>query len=535
VIVRAFRLGVLVALLLLPAVADAQFARDSSVDWLVSAGSEGERYLRTLQVAGLSPATQWSIRPFSNAALARIAPVDSGHPWASRFRARPASRLWIRPVAPEVWGIFNSTFPYGMNDGPVWAGRGLTVVASAGVQGEVGPLEFVIAPQFFRAQNAGFPLAPNGLTGLRAFADARSPYYIDLPQRFGDSPYQRIDPGQSTVSLNALHLTVGASTANEFWGPAIESPFLLGNNAAGFAHLFAGTDGPLSLGPVILGLRVIAGRLEQTDYSPAPYSARRRSLAGITAVLGVRQLPGLEIGVGRMFESIYPDSGVSLGEILRPLVEGILKTQRARELGNGTGDDTANQLASLFARWAFPSAGVELYGEVGREDHSVDLRDLIEEPDHDLMFMVGLQRVWRRPAGALLSVRGELMNSQISHLNIVRPQAPPYVHFIETQGHTQLGQLLGAPGGYGGGASSLALDLLDATGRKTLSWQRIVREPGTSAVAKKDVMHALTADWVVFRPRIDVKPEVALIYGLNRNGSTDKLNFRLAMSGTAHW
>ena len=60
------RAGVLLMLaLLVPCASKAQIARDSSVDWLVSAGSEGERYLRVLQVAGLAPLSDWSIRPFS--------------------------------------------------------------------------------------------------------------------------------------------------------------------------------------------------------------------------------------------------------------------------------------------------------------------------------------------------------------------------------------------------------------------------------------------------------------------------------------
>ena len=187
-------------LLLLPAALGAQVARDSSVDWLVSAGSEGERYLRTLQVAGLANETHWSLRPFSTREVGRIARPEAVHPWAGRFGARPSRQVWVRAIQPEVGGILNSGFPYGFNDGPVWAGRGLTAVASAGVQGAVGPLEFVLAPQIFRAQNASFPLAPTGRIGPQSFGD---PVYstIDLPQRFGDGSYQRFDPGQSTVRV----------------------------------------------------------------------------------------------------------------------------------------------------------------------------------------------------------------------------------------------------------------------------------------------------------------------------------------------
>jgi hypothetical protein len=533
--VRVYRLAVLVTLMLVPAVANAQIARDTSVDWLMSAGSEGERYLRTLQVAGLSPTTQWSIRPFSNSALASLASADSGHPWAAKFHAASARRMWIRPVAPEVGGIFNSTFPYGMNDGPVWAGRGLTIAASAGIEGAVGPLKFVLAPQFFRAQNVGFPLEPTGLSGPLTFADPRNPTFIDLPQRFGDGAYQRVDPGQSRLSLSLLHLTVGASTANEYWGPAMDSPYLLGNNAAGFEHLFLGTDGQQTLGPLRVGMRVIVGRLTQSDYSSASFENRRRSLAGVIVALGLRRIPNLEIGGARLFENNYPDSGVSLGDILRPLAHGLLKTQRARALGNQTGNEPDNQLASLFARWVFPESGVEVYGELGRDDNAYDTRDLILEPDHDLSYLIGLARTWKRRGGGLLSLHGELLNSRVSHLERVRSQAPPYYHTSVVQGHTQAGQLLGAPTGYGGGSTTVAMDWLSTTGRVSVTWRRVLREPPFLVTDTPDVMHSLSLDALLLGRRFDVMPEATLIYNGNRDGGSDAVDLRMSLVARRHW
>jgi hypothetical protein len=512
--------------------AASQLMRDSSTDWLASAGSETERYLRTLQVAGKTRPIMWSIRPFSGQTLRGLAQADSGQPWEAALAVRPTRAAWIHPIQPELGGIFNSTFPYGINDGPIWAGRGLTASVSVGVEGAAGPLEFRLAPQLFRAQNARFTLGVAGSTGKLVYADPRYPLNIDQPQRFGDGAYQRLDPGQSSVSLHLLHLAVGASTENELWGPAVESPFLLGTNAAGFAHLFAGTDGDVTLGPIDLGGRVIAGRLEQSDYSAAAPSARRRTLAGLVVVGRLRQLPNLEIGAGRVFEQIYPDSGVNLGRLLRPLFEGFLKIHQL----NGTGGtDAANQLASFFARWAFPRSGLEVYGEIGREDHSWDLRDYLLEPDHDMTYMLGLQRAWQRPDGELIAVRGELLNSSMSHLNQVRMQLPPYIHDLIVQGHTNLGQVLGAPGAYGGGATTIAVDWSTKAGRRSLTWRRIDREPPTPGEGVRDIIHALTADRLVFGSRVDLVQEVTLAYNLNRNLGGDALNLRVALTGKAHW
>lgn len=525
--------AVMMALTLAPLHVHAQVARDSSVDWLLSAGSEAERYLRTLQVAGLSSNTQWTIRPFSGGAAARMLRTDAPHPWRDRFHARPSRRLWIRAVQPEVGGIINSTFPVGFNDGPVWAGRGLTAIASAGLQAVVGPLEFAIAPQVFRAQNASFPLAANGRTGPQSFADAIYAT-IDLPQRFGDGSYQRLDPGQSTARLTLLRVSVGISTANEVWGPGIESPFLLGNNAAGFAHAFAGTDGPVHVGSLRLNVRFIAGKLQQSPYSLAGADSSRRYMTGVVISGGISELPGLEIGFGRLFQNAWPDSGVGVGTVLGQLIKNPFKKQLAQTVGDG-GSEPDNQLGSLFARWVFPTSGVELYGELGREDNSYDLRDVVLEPDHDLAYMLGLQRVWRQPSGSLLSVRGEILNTRVTHLQKVRDQSPPYIHSPIVQGHTQIGQVLGAPAGYAGGSTSLALDWFTSRGRATASLRRAMREPPGAFASSKDVEHSLAVDGMLFHRRIDLAPELMLTWNQNRNGLDDAFNARVSMVGRAHW
>jgi hypothetical protein len=527
----AFRAIVPLLLAFAPTPALGQFGRDSSTDWLMSAGSEGERYLRVMQITGQSTPSPWSVRSMSIRERRRLAPVDSTLPWAGRMTPRPVGSRWVRALQPELAGIGNSSFPYGFNDGPVWAGRGLTVSASAGLEGAIGPLEFELAPQVFWTSNGAFPLVPNGRPGLQAFGEAFSDM-IDLPQRFGDGPYQRADPGQSSIRVHLAALAFGVSTANEAWGPAVENPFILGTNAAGFPHVFLGTDRPLTLGPVSGSLRVLVGRLDQSAYS-VPTGFSHRSLAASVFSLGLSYLPGLEVGVARAFMSPWPDEGLSVSGLLRPLLQTPFKASLARKIG-GLGNSPDDQLASVFARWSFPRSGVELYGELGKEDNSFDLRDLIEEPDHDVSYLVGFQRAWRRSPQRVLVLRGELMNSSISRLALVRPQEPAYTHSVSRQGYTQMGQALAAPAGFGGGGTVLALDWFSPDGRQTLTWRHTLRAPYPAATPR-DVQHAVSAEWLLLRPRIDLVPEITGVYELNRPSWGDALNLRLALSARAHW
>jgi hypothetical protein len=493
-------------------------------------------------VIGASPLHPWSVRAFGPAELRRLVPSDSADPWhARRALWADARRVGIRVLIPEVRALFNSAFPYGINDGPVWAGRGITTVLEVGVVGRAGPISLVVAPQIFRAENARFGLMPTGQEGRLAFADGRFPGVIDLPQRFGDSPYMRVDAGQSTLRADLGPIALGFSTANQYWGPAAEHPILLGNNAGGFQHAFVGTARPVNLWLVRLHSRVIWGRLDQSNYSPMEPSASRRFATGLVAAVNPRGVPGLELGAARFFHMPWPERGLR-GARFGKAFESLLKVDLARKRPNVVhGEDPDNQLASVFGRWVFPASGFEIYGEYGREDHNWDLRTLYLEPDHDAAYLLGFVKAWRRSRSGLLAVRGEVLNSRISHLQQAAPQTPFYLHGVTRQGHTQLGQILGSAAGYGGGAAVVAVEAYQPGGRLTLAWSRLMRgewlDPasGLPEARRADVMHTLRAESLMFFSRFDVTAGATGVYELNRDFNRDAFNLNVALGARVRW
>lgn len=528
------------AFCVVPASSHAQLRRDTSVDWLVEAGGEGERYLRALQLVGSVTPYPWSLRGFQAAELRALLPNGVSHPWSAVLRVAPSSTSGVRLLTPDVQAIGNSGFPYGSNDGPLWAGRGLTTAVSFGVSAHAGPVDVVLAPQFFRAENASFALLPNGLAGKDAFADSRVPREIDLPQRFGDGAYGRMDAGESSIALTLAGVRVAASSASEWWGPAVENPFLLGSNAGGFPHASVGSSRPVALGPLRVHLRVIAGLLQASNFVVEAAAAPRRSLGGVVGTMGLAGLPGLEVGVGRLFENNVSDSTGSWAEILSELLRNPLKVSRARALGTATGDEPDNQIASAFFRWVFPASGVEVYGEFGREDHSFDLRDLIVEPDQSGTYLLGFGRAWARSPKRVVTFRTELLNTRLSHISQVRGQSPPYIHNVVLQGHTQYGQVLGAPDAYGGGGAFISLEELSPRGRRSLRLSRSLRAeelPIYSGAAARpaDVLYALGAEWLTFHGRVDFTRELAAAYNFNRGFSGDVVNLRASVRARAHW
>lgn len=498
-------------------------------------GGELEGYLRMLQVAGKSRAYPWSVRGFSPGDVERLAPRDSLHPWAGRYTfagGEPGEpQLHVHPVRTRA--VFNSAFPYGGNDGAVWAGKGLTTAVEAGVTARWRWLSLTLAPVAFRAENGEFPLEGEGTAGPTPYVDARHPNQIDLPQRFGEGAYSRIDPGQSTVRADAGPAAVGISTANQVWGPAFDYPIMQGTNAPGFVHAFLGTSRPLNLWIGRVHGRAFWGRLEESPFASTAADSAVRFGTGLVVAFSPRGVPGLEFGFSRFFHMPWPEGGPGGEEIFKPL-ETFFKVNLYNVIVDGdtiesTESVVANQLAALFGRWTFPESGLELYGELASEDHRHNLRDWLLEPDHATTYSLGFRKVWMRDERRFWSVRGELLNGQASHLARTRRQDPFYIHAHTRQGHTSRGQLLGSPEAYGGAATTLAADYYHPAGRVTGFWKRAVRQEqgrflSTGVVETPDVMQSLGAEALLFRGRWELVGGLEGVYDFNRNFDSDVAN-----------
>jgi hypothetical protein len=533
--------------LLGPVPATAQLYSGTGNSHEVFVGTETESYLRNVDLLDTTSNASWSIRPLSRAQITKLARTVTGTPWQSRLAgfAESPSLFQLRLLSPSASIRYNTAFPYGSNDGPMWAGRGATTSVQAGLYARIGPLSLTLLPTAFRAENASFPLAASVLT-----CQCGDPVYgavVDKPQRFGSDAYQRFDPGQSSVRIDALGLNAGFSTANEGWGPSVEYPFTLGNNAPGFPHLFFGSSSPL---PIFVGkahLRVIYGRLDQTSYSPVVGSkfyfsrlepGRVRFTSGVIATFQPRGFDGLEIGGARFIHSIWPRSGIPSSYIRKPL-QAFLKVRQPGVDQQVAGTD--NQLASFFARWAFRESGLEVYGEYGREDNSYDLRDLVQEPDHQRAYSLGLAKLFNSGASQYNVVRLELMNFQLPPLATTgRGEGSIYIHSPIRQGHTNRGQLLGADIGVGAAAAStVRWDHYSSGGRWAVFWRRSVRQetadptlgaPNTPQIS--DVLHAFGFERLKFTRRFDVTTSLTLMRDLSRNFSDSRFNANAAIAIT---
>lgn len=415
---------------------------------------------------------------FRSPSALTVSDTVDAHPWAGRYpAARPTTRaleigpVTLLPIAPDAQVIHNSQYPWGSNDGVLWAGAGLTTALSGGGRARWGPASATFLPTIYRSANGDFPLAEASFADRPAYAYPWSPN-IDWPQRFGAEGFGDFDWGQSEFRLDLGAFTAAFSHENLWWGPAMRGPLVMSNDAGGFPHLDIGTGRPVSIGIGRLEVRGVWGALEESAYFDTVANNGRRFFRGMTLGYQPSFIPGLTVGFTRTFNMRWDDS-VTTRDYFR-FLETVFKWARITE-DNPRGEDIDDQLLSLIVRWRAPDAGFEAYAEWARNDHSGDLRDFILEPDHSRAYTLGFQKAFGDSA-VWWRLRGEWTQLERSRTLSVRASPPYYAHHIVTQGYTHRGQLLGAAIGPGSSSQLVALDRFDRRGRLGVFGQWVRRD-----------------------------------------------------------
>ncbi|HYR08219.1 MAG TPA: capsule assembly Wzi family protein, partial [Longimicrobium sp.] len=354
-----------------------------------------------------------------------------------------------------------SALPFSLNDGALWAGRGAGALVSAGVALEAGPLRLIVAPELAYAANAAFdtlvPLAWRQQEPQTFYPDwQQGDHGIDLPYRNGDEAMTELRPGQSSLTLRAGPVEVGAGTENEWWGPGIRNALVLSNQAAGFGHLFARTARPLRTPIGGVEARWLSGALRDSRwYGPARGGDGWRSLSAAALVLS--PTAGLSLGVARSVMAPADGAGDALAG-------GADVLTRWKGEADPATPDRFEQITSLFARAVLPAEGAEVYVEWARTRLPINLRDLLEAPEHSQGYTVGLQ--WLRPAGSgEVRLQAEHTYLEESPTFAWRSNGSWYASAAVPQGYTHQGQVLGAAVGPGGSGQWLAVDWLRGRGR----------------------------------------------------------------------
>ena len=366
-------------------------------------------------------------------------------------RGDSASGARFQFLLPNLQTTYNSALPYSLNDGALWGGRGLSMAVTAGLRASVGPVSLVLAPDIRYEQIREFRLVRYPLADRSPYS-ARwhwptLPISIDLPTRFGDESRAFLGPGQTSLTVDAGPLAVGWATDDQWWGPGIRNAIVMSNNAPGIPSIFVRSWRALSSPIGAFELQWNAGRLKESIYFDSIPSNDLRHLSGFVLTYRPAGEPGLTLGASRTV--IGRLSGMD--DFPDRMFSAFLAKERKEE-----------QIASLFARWVFPTAGFEAYGEWARHRLTSSLREFLITPNHTQGYTAGLQ--WVQPvtpdSSGMLRLQSELTYLEQSATTRHRPTGSFYTSDTLPQGYTHRGQVIGAAIGPGASSQWIAGDYL---------------------------------------------------------------------------
>ncbi len=370
-------------------------------------------------------------------------------------------------VAPELRYTYNSELPYSLNDGPMWAGRGSTATISggAGIQRTIRGLSVraVIAPTVDITRNKPFVISPTAISGWSPFASRfHTPgQSMDLPARFGDRGLSRVDAGRSGIHVASSSLAFGVTADNEVWGPGIRNALIMSANAPGIPRLYFENRKPWRTRLGDFTARLVAGTLTESLYFDSDSTNDLRSLSGALFTLRTRFDTSLTLGVARV---VYAGHAKAVAGALSSAFDWLTHWEYiARDtdtLPDGRLDQSDDQLLSVFARWVFPTAGFEVYGEWAHMDLPRNVAEVLTTGHHSAAYTIGFQWAQPRRSRDVLRLQSEFTYLEQSRVFVDRPLLDFYVGRVTPQGYTQRGQSIGAAIGPGGSSQFVAVDYL---------------------------------------------------------------------------
>lgn len=432
-----------------------------------------EDYLRRQQLLGnLDSATSWMIRPlYPTQAFATPKEVDLDNTFTGESFSWPQFALFnkkgeVKLLPAMARTQYNADYAFGINNGPMIPNSGMQYLVSVGAFFEYGPLSIQLQPEFLHARNKdyqGFPVEHDGSTWIQYYEWLNT---ADIPERFGDKPFTRLLPGQSSIRVNFRELSMGISTENLWWGPGRRGSLLMSNHAPGFLHATINTRKPLKTNIGHFETQLIAGRLEASGFLPpqSEYTYRNtplyvpkreaedwRYISGFVISYQPKWVPGLFLGFSSVSQMYHSDME-SFSDYLP-----MFNSQKGPEKITMPDVEKRNQLSSGYFRWMDPNGHFEFYGEYGSNGNSRTLYDFLINPDKNRAFTLGFTNLipLKRPE-EYLQVGMEMTQTGQTVRDVILEKNSWYTHPHVRHGYTHRGQVLGF--GYGPGSNVISAD-----------------------------------------------------------------------------
>lgn len=398
---------------------------------------------------------------------------------------------------------YNTHHPYSLNDGAMIPARGYQTLVSGGFFAQYGPLSIQFRPEYVYAENRDYQGFYKELSDQKWYEYYQVVTFIDLPERFGTTAYEKLNWGQSSIRLNYGPASIGFSNENLWWGPGMRNSLVMSNTADGFWHYTLNTTKPVRTPIGSFEGQIIAGRLVNSGYDVPDinrtflgysiYLPKRDEPRYINAMVMSYQpkwIPGLFLGFTRSFTKYDTDKDKNF-ESLFPVFFPLEKKYDPKNPGKLT---SADQRASVFIRWLCKPENAEVYFEFMREDNSPNWNDFFLQMEYSRAYLFGLNKLMKlnHHPGQYIQVNLELTQLEQTNANPTALYRYLYTSHDIRQGYTHNGQLLGAAIGPGSNLQSLSVSWLSGLKKIGIQFERYVHNNDFHNIGIKD----FRANWV---------------------------------------
>ncbi|MBR2648172.1 MAG: hypothetical protein IKD55_04990 [Sediminibacterium sp.] len=379
----------------------------------------------------------------------------------------------------------NNNLTLSENDGSMIPATGTQqrITIGARIQWEHWLLQ--LQPEFVSAANT----TPTNFTGDPNNGNYWSRYYlytinkIDNLTRFGTDTYQKFFPGQSRLSYQFKHISIGLSTENLWWGPGIRNSLVLTNNAPGFVHFTINSYKPIPTNIGNIEFQAIVGKLNKTPFEAEDNPIMRtiwndgiarkpenasRTIIGYNISYHPRWTQNLFIGFAGT--SYFYSQGVDANASPDLVLPFENKVSPAR-------------MGAIYLRYKMPKENTELYLEYGRANRWAAPWNIFGDTI-PTGYTAGFRKLF--PVGSLnkahIALGIELTQLQLPDARIVFNPASPlsipktnswYTHPYVMQGYTNEGQVMGASIGPGSNSQTINLSWIKGAKRIGLQLERV--------------------------------------------------------------
>tara|TARA_A100000171_G_scaffold45430_1_gene49141 strand:- start:11767 stop:13446 length:1680 start_codon:yes stop_codon:yes gene_type:complete len=369
----------------------------------------------------------------------------------------------VKSLPLEFRIAYDTDHPDSRNDGAMIRSRGLQTYLSPGLYTEWGPLTIQLKPEFIFAENNDYQGFPEKPRHWESTWQSRYVFFnsIDEPERYGDGNYTKATLGQSSIRLNKWGLSLGLSTENIWWGPAIRNSLMMSNNAQGFPHITLNTQRPIKTAIGSFEGQILTGKLTASGYNPpatdqifrghvqfVPKPDDWRYFQALSFSYSPKWIKGLSLGFTRWVQQ-YNQTAKQSNDYFPAFSNLFRNNDNNITISEGDRD----QAAGLFGRWVWFDSKAELYFEFGKNDASLNLRDLLVDSDHSRALTIGFNKLFLiANKDEFYQFNFELTQMSQTESRFFRNASAWYIHSRVRDGYTNNGEVLGSALGPGGNA-----------------------------------------------------------------------------------